>query len=186
MGFSWAFYLAQEALKEVVRRSLPSPRFVTDFLAAPDLELEGPVAMIYADNGNHLGVDRASVNAERLLVETELNRVGLATHEVVEATPYVKVLGGMVDGIAHRVSGTPERVARLQKALGVLVAGRAVSGKDLEHVIGHVLTLLLLNRLTLSFSSHVYDFVKDSYLQKRSLLPSVRIGLALIRDLLPL
>ena len=77
-------------------------------------------------------------------------------------------------------------MARLQKALGVLVAGRAVSGEDVEDVIGHVLTLLLLNRLTLSFLGHVYDFVKDLYLRKRPQWPSVRNELALIRGLLPL
>ena len=83
MGFSWAFFLAQEALREVVTRSLVGARFVTDFTRAPCLHDPTPVVMIYADNGNHLGLSREKVNDERALVDAELNRVGLATHEVV-------------------------------------------------------------------------------------------------------
>ena len=186
MGFSWAFYLTQEALREVVNRSLVNARSVTDFAKAPCLLDPAPVVMIYADNGNHMGLSREQVNDERALVDAELNRVGLATHEVVEATTLVKVLGGMVDGVGLRVYPTPERLAGLEKALAVLVGGRPVSGQDLEHVVGHLLTVMMLFRLSLSFLGHVYDFIKDSYTQKQPLWPSVRKELGLIRGILPL
>jgi hypothetical protein len=37
MGFSWAFYLAQEALRSCVVRALGAPNFIVDHATAPDL-----------------------------------------------------------------------------------------------------------------------------------------------------
>eukprot|EP00974_Lingulodinium_polyedra_P092131 8927905-Lingulodinium_polyedra.AAC.1 len=57
MGFSWAFYWAQEALRCIVRRALPDAIFLTDYTLAPPLPSKRPLVMIYADNGTHLGCD---------------------------------------------------------------------------------------------------------------------------------
>ena len=46
MGFSWAFYLAQECLRAVVARALPTVRFLQDHTPAPDLSDPRPVASI--------------------------------------------------------------------------------------------------------------------------------------------
>eukprot|EP00972_Heterocapsa_arctica_P101615 14973332-Heterocapsa_arctica.AAC.1 len=74
MGFSWAFYLAQEGRCAVVSRALPNVRFLQDLMPAPDLLDKSPIAFTYADNANRFGLDRESVNEQRSIVDAELNR----------------------------------------------------------------------------------------------------------------
>ena len=40
MGFSWAFYLAQEGLRSAVRTALPDVQFVTDLEPVPSLKMK--------------------------------------------------------------------------------------------------------------------------------------------------
>ena len=86
MGFSWAFYLAQEALRTIVKRVVPAAEFLEDFKPAPELSHDKSVAMIYADNGNHISLSAESADRDRESVMRELDRLGLKTHEVVEAS----------------------------------------------------------------------------------------------------
>ena len=93
-------------------------------------------------------MDRDKVNADRLVVGKELNRIGLATHEVQEASVLWESLGVRGDGVEGTIRPTPARRARLRLALTALINRRPVSGQDLEKVVGHILTVALLNRVS--------------------------------------
>ena len=88
MGFSWAFYLAQEALRTVVKYVLPRAGFLEDFRPAPTLSCSSSVAMVYADNGDHISLNRNQADADCTLVMKELERIGLKTHEHMEASEF--------------------------------------------------------------------------------------------------
>ena len=106
VGFSWAFYLAQEALRTIVKRVLPGGKFLEDFKPAPELSPSTNVAMIYADNGNHISLSRSAADRDCSLVMRELERIGLKTHEYMEASELSVTLGGTVDGSGLRVPNT--------------------------------------------------------------------------------
>ena len=185
MGFSWAFHLAQECLRSLVSRALVIPRFITDFHPAPDLTT-GNAVLVYADSGGHFGLCRESVDKDRQEVENILNKHGLVTHEVQEASTVMDILGTHLDGASLEFGPTAHRLGKLRAALGPLLRGSPVTGKDLEHIVGHIITILLVNRLALSFLGHVYDFIKGSNLRKQPLWKSVREELRQIRAILPL
>ncbi len=109
MGFSWAFYLAQECLRSIVKRALIEPQFILDQHAPPDASAGQVAVLVYADNGNHVGTCREAVDRDRNNVEKELNRCGLLTHEVMEANTYGVTLGGFFDGVALTLAPTAER-----------------------------------------------------------------------------
>ena len=98
MGFSWSFFLAQEALRTCVSRALPSARFLVDHEPAPSLDSPEPIVLVYADNGFHLGLDAGKVEREREQVSRYSNSVGLSTHEEGAATTLAQGLGVVVDG----------------------------------------------------------------------------------------
>ena len=136
MGFSWAFYLAQSMLQAVARQCLPSIRLLMDHCSAPDLDAPGPVALLNADNGTHLALNAAQCNQERALVQKELERVELATHEVEQASTRFSPSGVSVDGCAGTVRPTAARVGKLRFALGRLINRRPTTGEELEIILG--------------------------------------------------
>eukprot|EP00973_Karenia_brevis_P021297 2928583-Karenia_brevis.AAC.1 len=56
----------------------------------------------------------------------------------------------------------------------------------MEHIIGHLVNLLMTFRLGLAMLSHCYAFVQQSYFQKQSVWPSAKKELWMIRALCPL
>jgi len=69
-------------------------------------------AHIYADNANHFGTCMRAVGQEMELVDMELNRVGLATHKVTEASLLRGSLGALVDGTGMEVAPLDHRVRK--------------------------------------------------------------------------
>ena len=171
MGFSWAFYLAQEALRTIVSRVLPQSEFLEDFKPAPELTSNASVAMIYADNGNHISLSQHVADRDSAIVMQELERIGLKTHEHMEASEFAVTLGGTVDGSGLRVAPTPARLRKVRAGLKHLVDGCPISGKQLEHIIGHVNQLFLMFRLLLSTLNHCYAFTRQQYHSKCRLWP---------------
>ena len=76
MGFSWAFHLAHMAHAELSTRTLPTARVVQDRRPAPMMgnSVDGcrQAVLIYADNCNHLGIDRDSVLNDQRATSTRL------------------------------------------------------------------------------------------------------------------
>ena len=188
MGFTWAFWLSQQAHLEIAHRSLTDveeTRYVTDRVPAANLlTKEDYSLLLYADNANHLGLDAEEVNRRRNQLSIGLNCRGLFTHEVVEACDLAESLGVEVSGRSGDIRPTPVRLRRLRGGLRCVVRGRAISGKDLERILGHITFTLLLNRPLLSCLNCCYEFVQHSYSTVVPVWGSVKRELQLVLDLL--
>ena len=80
----------------------------------------------------------------------------------------------------------PDRLARISKAFVPIIRGLPVTGHDLEVVAGHLVSVMLVAGLSLSFLNHVYRFISASRFQRRPAWPCVRQELRYIRGILPL
>ena len=159
MGFSWSFYLAQESHRHLTECALPGVPFMSDHRPSPPLG-EGRV-LVYADNGTHLGMDEAGVNARKSRVKAHLDTWGLEVHEETEAGTLREPLGTRIDGKLGVVKCTAHRIWRLSQALTALRAGAEVSGDELERVVGHITFICLLYRLGLSLLCHSYVYIRS-------------------------
>ena len=114
MGFSWAFFIAQEVHRGFAARSLPgvSPSsFVVERRPSPVLEHDSDKAvMIYVDNSHHMSLLAHEANVMRESLSKALNDSGLATHEVVEATHIAEGLGVGIKRKTGVVSSQGKRV----------------------------------------------------------------------------
>ena len=61
-----------------------------------------------------------------------------------------------------------------------------MTGADLEVVAGHLVSLMLVSRWSLSLLQNVYRFINVSRFQRQPLWKSVRAELQVIRGILPL
>ncbi len=95
-------------------------------------------------------------------------------------------MGGIFDGEALTVAPTSARLVHLQQALRCILRRPRLSGQELEHSVGHLLTILLFYRLHLSVLGNVYDFIRDSYICRQTLWPSVLCELRLALWIVPL
>ena len=59
------------------------------------------------------------------------------------------------------------RLGLLRSGLQAIVCGRPVSGRQLEHVVGHLYFVCLSFHLSLSILSHTYRYMRDCYDVKR-------------------
>ncbi|CAE7736810.1 unnamed protein product [Symbiodinium sp. CCMP2592] len=190
MGFSWAFHLAHEAHVEVARRVLTKTPVVRDRRPPPRIGCEDgehtSAMLIYADNCNHLGIDRIQVDDEQARVREELRKHGLDTHDVISGSLMVESLGVRIDGMCGKVQATPNRDWRLDRALRACQASPALSGEELEVLIGHMTSRALLHRGLMGILRPSYTFVRSNYTRRRRLWDSVRHELELFRCLMPL
>lgn len=81
----------------------------------------------------------------------------ITTHEVSEASTLAESLGVRLNGAAGEVSATPSRDWRLYRAIGALIhGGQAVSGEELQVIVGHITIPSLLNRGLMCVLRHSY------------------------------
>ena len=137
--------------------------------------------LIYADNCNHVGACRAAVDGDQAKVREALHAHGLETHDVIESSGIVESLGVRVDGL-----GGPHRDWRLDRALLACQAAPALSGQELEVIIGHMTARALLHRGLMGILQHSYTFVQTHYHHRHRLWKSVLHELELFRCLMPL
>ena len=126
MGFSWSFYFAQEALRCLIRRAVPSIKFIEDRNPIGLVQPDEVLALAYADNGSHYGLDREAVDACQECVTAMLHTVGLETHEVTEASSCSVILGGILDGENLVLRPKAERLAKLIGALNMIIKGTPI------------------------------------------------------------
>ena len=61
------------------------------------------------------------------------------------------------------VSSLGKRVWRVKRSLRRICCGRAITGAELEKVIGSVTFVFLLNKPCLSFLDHLYPYIRRLY-----------------------
>ena len=185
MGFSWAFWIAQQVHVHIATMTLGSEGLLVDRAPPPQIHTNTQHAhMIYADNASQFGMDPVVVNERRHKLSIALNGRGLDTHEIIDATLLAETLGIQYIGNPPTVAATPLRRWKMHRVLGLLIRGRRVSGRDLEVVIGNLTFLFLMNRPLLACLNHCYDFMAACYTEKRVLWKSVRHELRIARGLL--
>ena len=75
-----------------------------------------------------------------------LNEHGLQTHEETDASEHAVVLGYVIDGVKLEVLPRPERITRLELGLVPLIRGLPVTGRNLEVILGHLVSVMMVSR----------------------------------------
>lgn len=190
MGFSWAFHLAHQAHVEVARRCLPNVPLLQDQRVAPRLgggdEHVQSCMLIYADNNNHIGIDRDMVQNEQNTMQRGLHEKGLDTHDICESSTLAESLGVRIHGITGQVQPTAARDWRLDRALKALEMRPIITGEQLQVIVGHMTVRALIHRGLMGIMRYVYIFIEQSYEKKQRLWRSVAREIAMFRRLMPL
>ena len=188
MGCSWSLFYAQDvdetAAAEVVSKvELLKDRGRPLVLRVSQHSLQ-PRYYVYVDNVGVIGADEKVVRGTLADMVTSFEKRGLAVHEVEVASGAVEALGVVLDG-RHRVTRlTLKRFWRVHGALEGLVRRRAVTGQQLEVILGHATFCGLLRRETLSVFHACYSFVRSHYEIACPLWPTVRDELVAFKGLM--
>ena len=187
MGFSWAFHLAHEAHVYVAGQELPLVPMIRD---KRELQRHGvgnkdtsSSMLIYADNCNHLGVDQQQLFMEHGSVIGALGKHGLETHDIVEPA---ESLGVRIDGLGGFVTSTASRDWRLHRAIDALLQGAAISGAEMQVIVGHLTIRAMLHRGLLCVLRHVYIFIEQNFSRRKRLWGCVREELWIFKNLMVL
>lgn len=190
MGFSWAFHLAHQAHVELARRCRPLVPHVRDRQPAPKLgggrDGQNTAMLIYADNNNHLGVERDAVSLDQQIMLDTLRKVGLDTHDLTDSSTLAESLGVRINGASGLVQPTPTRDWRLDRALWALCTRPSITGEQLQVIVGHMTVRALLHRGLMGILRHSYVFIEECYEKRTRLWGSVVNELWMFRHLMPL
>ena len=69
-------------------------------------------------------------------------------------------LGVVVDGMRLEVRPRAERISRLRNAISVITSGTPIPGHLVEIIIGHIVSICLIQRYSLSALDFCYKFVQ--------------------------
>ena len=142
--------------------------------------------LIYADNNNHCGIDRGSLEADQHSMIAALHEQGLDTHDVTHCSTLAESLGVRVDGLGGTVGPTAARDWRLDRSLQACLRAPKLSGAELQVVVGHLTMRSLVNRDLMGLLRHCYVFIEECYDRRTRLWPSVVEELWWFRALMPL
>ncbi|CAK0847428.1 unnamed protein product, partial [Prorocentrum cordatum] len=185
MGWSWAVHFIQEAHLHLVKSVLPSQPWCLDKCPGIDLNSED-AKVLYIDNFAVL-----SQSSDRAATAVADMQAALAAKGVVsELDPAParrgELLGCELDlqtGCWHVLG---RGLWRVYGALEHVLSGRAkVSGQELERLIGHLVSILMLRREGLALLHSSYEFVQASYSKKQPLWKSVTREMGWVKALLP-
>lgn len=158
MGFSWSLHLCQNAVQSVMRRALPELEQIVDGRPAPTLDAKTAAWLAYVDNLVVFGTDPAQVERHHAMVLEEFNKAGLCLHEIFGPQLDQSLPGyGLVGG--REVKNDGKRVFRFINAVRHILSSKKMSGRLMEVVLGHYVSLSLLRRGLLSVPSLCYAFV---------------------------
>ena len=99
MGWTWAFYLAQELHRDILLRSGFGPeRIIVGGWPIPDLAEHKVVSLPYCDNLTVIGTDPERVLAERDRALSMFEKMGFFMHGISDVESDTLVLGSAVGG----------------------------------------------------------------------------------------
>ena len=111
---------------------------------------------------------------------------GLDTHDLVEPATLGESLGIRIDGLNGRTTPATSRDWRLHRALQALLLRPAISGEELQKIVGHLTIRALLNRNLMGIMRHVYIFIEQNYEKRVKLWKSVALELWIFQQLMVL
>ena len=143
--------------------------------------------MAYCDNLNVGSLDAKLSGDLRDTVVELLRKDGFQIHEETGPSPVATVLGAIIDGSRGTISPTPLRVWRCIFALRRLAQRPKVSPHDVQVVLGHVTSLMVINRGGMSVARSLYDFAAlDNKTKLRKLWSGAARECKTIAGILPL
>ena len=187
MGWAWAVFFIQAAHRHVQACTRVPSFWLQDKIPSPTVEAKVVARVLYIDNFATISVDADAGEAALEEMERALEAKGIIAHrdEPTAAGPPT-LLGYQLDPARARWRIADKRFWRVKLALDwILVEGRRCTGKEIEKLLGHLTSILLLRRELLSLLHASYLYVSRSYLKRQPLWPSVREELRQARDLLP-
>ncbi|CAK0892485.1 unnamed protein product, partial [Prorocentrum cordatum] len=185
MGWSWAVHFIQEAHLHLVKSVLPSQPRCLDKCPGIDLNSED-AKVLYIDNFAAL-----SQSSDRAATAVADMQAALAAKGVVsELDPAPagrgELLGCELDlqtGCWHVLG---RRLWRVYGALEHVLSGRAkVSDQELERLIGHLVSILMLRREGLAMLHSSYEFAQASYSKRQPPWKGVTREMGWVKALLP-
>ncbi|CAK0857379.1 unnamed protein product, partial [Prorocentrum cordatum] len=188
MGFSWALHLRQTVLQTSLCRAGFSPEnLILD--GHSGCQLSGDPSSVvgagYVDNYFVLGGSPKHVGEQLQAITDDLQRHGLAVHDVEEPFQDCDFLGpSLREG--RWLSLRTRNIWRLRAAIRGALRRQLISGFLLRVLTGHITWALLLRREMLCVLGATYAFVQATGPTAAPLWPAARQELQLIHDLLPL
>ncbi|CAE8634396.1 unnamed protein product [Polarella glacialis] len=175
MGWSWAMWIAQRAhqFQALIGAGLNQDRLLVDGRPAPNLKDGTPIILPYCDNLNIAGTNRELVQQAKEGAVKRLREVGFLVHEEVEACLQVDSLGYTINGSTGIVAPQPLKAERLVKGFIYISRRPIMTGRQLEHVMGHCIHQMLLKRELLCIFRAFYDFISQCYDTPVVVWPSV-------------
>ena len=175
MGWSWALFLANEAVAYAVAGRVERPLGeVRDRLPPPDLA-SNVITGVYVDNISIVGtsVEAVSEACSKIRAQFEADRIPL-TWSSPEPLPVFETIGVIFDFVKGVARNKPRRVWRAFLAGKELLRRRRVSGKHIEVWLGHMTSLFMLMPSGLSCFFHIYRFLQQHRFGRSELWESVR------------
>ena len=157
-------------------------RLILDGYPAPVLSRDDAVAMPYCDNVHSLSLSRTAADDSLQRMEDDLEGIGFSLHEQVSSTDFFQTLGGIVDGGTGQIRATPTRAWNILLGFEEALVSK-VNWQFMQKLLGHAMTLCVLNRAGMSVFRALYDFVERAEqprflnkLERREVKPIPLVG----------
>jgi hypothetical protein len=188
MGWTWALWWCQSVHERIVNEvGADDSNRLTDKRPAPSTT--PALHTEYVDNFHVFGTDKKEVKELSFRGAQALRNKGLVVHEEEfhdPATGSSATVLGWEFTPQNIVRPSRHRAWRIRLAIRAILARGAVSGVDLEKVIGNVTFIALARREALSVLGSVYGFIKKFYCKEAVLWDSVKRELRIFDGLIPL
>lgn len=154
----------------------------------PPLNLAGHPTLraVYVDNIAGVSNGPPRVQSHHELILEGFDGRGLKLHDIFGVGNSTDLLGYRLGGIPPRVDNHPKRMWRFLDSVRHILGKRRISGALLEVVLGHFVSLSLLNRFLLSVPQLCYRFVADQGSKWCRIPRGVRREMEMMVALLPL
>ena len=185
MGWSWALWVCHETLAAVMSDAASaSDEWPLDKHPAPGLARSRVALAPYVDNTSFVGRQEVDVKGRLQRVCACLDELGLAWHELTEASIAIEVLGVVLDGKAPKVRRKP-RAWRLYLGIGGQLRLKTAAGWQIRALLGHIVSFFQLMRPGLSCFRAAYDSYSEGDILAHRPLPSEVVSeLRVVRGLI--
>jgi hypothetical protein len=162
MGFNWSFFLIQALHEQSVLKTLGIERkdLVLDGHPPPLVSAKSCVSMPYCDNIHSISLDEKVCQQGCDDNCATLSDLGFSLHEEAPASLQCQTLGGYIDGDKGIIRSTSLRTWRIILAFEYMLSSR-VSYKLVQRLLGHAMTVCVLNRCGMPIFRKLYDFVES-------------------------
>ena len=163
MGFNWSFFLIQSMHESATLKALDISRhsLVLDGQPPPRLQEGKCISMPYCDNVHSMATDPKICQDGCNSICKDLEGMGFQLHEETTADTFCKTLGGVIDGELGQVRPTNERMWKIISGFEHLLSAK-VGPLTVQKLLGHAMTLCVLNRSGMAVFRRLYDFVEHT------------------------